>query len=260
MNFRSVLSDSFTFTREVFFGDPARGIIFLLLGLAMGFFILAKNIIPHIVHYRICWQMVDSWWLWGILLIIFWLTYTILEGYQVRIFRNSAAPPSFDKGKILIKDGIISEILIVIWSVPALVWMFVASSPLGLMVLLVIPSLIYPVSLYLYANSGNFWDGLRIPKILSAIQNSGWGKYLAAWGIVIVVFLAILAINTVLRVFLVLIPSVPGLLTSAIKYGFFGYSMAFFHVFYSRLLMNVLKGADEKEVRESYVGSVTELR
>jgi hypothetical protein len=257
MNFRLFLSDSFTFTRETFFGNPARGVIFLLLGISMGFFFSAKNIIPHLGHFRICWQIVDSWWVWGILLIIFWLTYTLLEGYQVRIFRNSVNPPVFDKGKLLIKEGLIAEILIVIWSVPAFVWIFISSSPLILILLLVLPALIYPVSLYLYANSKNFLEGLRIPKILSAIKNPGWGNYLAAWGIVVVCFLVIVAINAVLRIFLVLVPSVPVPLTSAIKYGFFGYSIAFFHVFTTRFLMNVLKGVDEKEALDTAINHVT---
>ncbi|MDD4483467.1 MAG: hypothetical protein PHD55_03745, partial [Methanoregula sp.] len=118
MDVRAIFSDSFAFTRKAFLGDPARSIVFLLLGLSMGFFLSAKNIIPQPGHFRICWQIFYSWWVWGILLIVFWLTYTLFEGYQVRIFRGSAAPPSFDKGTCLIKEGVLAELLILILSLP----------------------------------------------------------------------------------------------------------------------------------------------
>jgi len=248
MNFKAYLSESFAFARKAFLGDPARSVILLLLGLSMGFFFSAKNIVPQPGHFRICWQIVYSWWVWGILLIVFWLTYTLFEGYQVRIFRGSADPPSFDKGMSLIKEGVLAEILVLIWSVPAFVWIFVSSSLPVLIVLLVLPALIYPVSLYLYANSGIFKEGIHIPKILSTIQKTGWGKYLAAWGIVLMCFLMVMAVNLLLRIFLVLVPLVPAVLTFAIKYGFFGYSIAFFHVLSTRIFTKVLKGAGEKEV------------
>jgi len=247
MNIRAILSDSFAFTCKAFLGDPARSIVFLLLGLSMGFFFSAKNIIPQPGHFRICWQIFYSWWVWGILLIIFWLTYTLFEGYQVRIFRGSADPPSFTKGTCLIKEGVLAELLILILSLPAFVWMFVSSSLPVLIVLLALPALVYPVSLYLYANSGNVWEGLRLPRILSAVQKTGWGKYLAAWGIVLVCFLTVMAVNTVLRIFLVLMPFVPTVLIFAIKYGFFGYSMAFFHVLSTRIFTNVLKETGEND-------------
>ncbi|MFA5253634.1 MAG: DUF4013 domain-containing protein [Methanoregula sp.] len=245
MDVRAIFSDSFAFTRKVFLGDPARSIVFLLLGLSMGFFLSAKNIIPQPGHFRICWQIFYSWWVWGILLIVFWLTYTLFEGYQVRIFRGSAAPPSFDKGTCLIKEGVLAELLILILSLPAFVWMFVSTSLPVLIVLLALPALVYPVSLYLYANSGNVWDGLRLPKILSAVQKTGWGKYFAAWGIVVVCFLIVIAFNTALRIFLVLVPFVPALLAFSVKYGFFGYSLAFFHVLSTQIFTRVLKEAGE---------------
>jgi len=247
MDVRAIFSDSFAFTRKAFLGDPARSIVFLLLGLSMGFFLSAKNIIPQPAHFRICWQIFYSWWVWGILLIVFWLTYTLFEGYQVRIFRGSAAPPSFDKGTCLIKEGVLAEFLILILSLPAFVWMFVSSSLPVLIVLLALPALIFPVSLYLYANSGNVWDGLRLPKILSAVQKTGWGKYLAAWGIVVVCFLIVIAFNTSLRIFLVLVPFVPALLAFSVKYGFFGYSLAVFHVLSTRIFTRVLKEAGEND-------------
>ena len=245
MDIRAILTDSFAFTRKAFFGNPVRSIVFLLLGLSMGFFFSAKNIIPQPGHFRICWQIFYSWWVWGLLLIVFWLTYTLFEGYLVRIFRGSAAPPSFDKGTGLIKEGVLAEFLILILSLPAFVWMFVSSSLPVLMVLLALPALVSPVSLYFYANSGNVWDGLRLPKIILAVQKTGWGKYLAAWGIVLVCFLTVMAVNTVLRIFLVLMPFVPAVLIFAIKYGFFGYSMAFFHVLSTRIFTNVLKETGE---------------
>jgi hypothetical protein len=253
MNLKALLSDSFAFTRKSFFGDPARSIVFLWLGLSMGFFFSAKNIIPQPGHFRICWQIVYSWWVWGILLIVFWLTYTLIEGYQVRVFRGSVDPPSFGQGQILIKEGILAELLILILSMPAFVWMFISSSLPVLIVLLAFPAFAYPVSLYLYANSGNFWDGLRFPKILSAVQKTGWGNYLAAWCIVVVCFLIVIAFNAVLRIFLVLVPSVPAVLTFIIKYGFFGYSIAFFHVLSTRIFTKVLKGAGENDGRGSLV-------
>lgn len=184
-----------------------------------------------------------SWWIWGSLLILWFLTNTIIAGYMIRIFKDSANPPSFDKSVVLIKEGIIAEILIVIWAAPALIWTFFFSSPFILIALLFFLILMSPVSLFLFANTGEFWESLRIFRILSTIRIPGWKKYLAAWGIAIMSYLVVIAFNGILKLILNLVPVIPALLTSAIQYGFLGYSMVFFNIFVIRFFAIVLRNA-----------------
>ena len=244
MNFKLYIVDSLHFTKETFIGNRIRSVIFLLLGIAFGVISLFHTIIPRLDHFIIYWQLMYSWWVWGTLLIIWILTYTIIEGYGIRIFRGSINPPSFDHFKVLIMDGIKAEILTFIWAIPALIWTFVFSSHLVLIIFLVLLILMFPVTLFLFANTGDFWGSLRISKILSVIHNPGWGNYVAAWGIGFISFLIVIIINAIFRIILASIPIIPVPLISAVSLIIFGYSGIFFNVFFIRFFMSVFKNRD----------------
>lgn len=181
--------------------------------------------------------------IWGGLIILWLLTNTIIAGYMIRIFRDPAYPPSFDNVKSLIADGIIAEILILVWAVPALIWMFAFSYPFVQIALLVFLALMFPVSLFLYANTGNFAECLRISKILTVIQHTGWWRYLGTWCIAILCFLFAIVITGIFWFLITLFPSVPAILTSVIKYGIFGYVMLMFNIFFAGFFASVFRDA-----------------
>jgi hypothetical protein len=188
-----------------------------------------------------------SWEIWVGLIILWLLTNTIIAGYMIRIFRDPAYPPSFDNVKSLIADGIIAEILILIWAVPALIGMFAFSSPVILIVLLFFLIIMFPVSLFLYATTGNITDSLRISKILAAIQHTGWWRYPAAWCIAILVFLFAIVIPGIFWFLITQFPSVPAALTSVIKFSIFGYFMLMFNFFFARFFAGFFSNATEKK-------------
>ncbi|OPY37816.1 MAG: hypothetical protein A4E35_01098 [Methanoregula sp. PtaU1.Bin051] len=241
MNYYFFILESLHFTKKTFFVDRIRSIIFLLLGMAGGIVSLHYNAVPHMENFRICWQVMYSWWIWFGLLVLWLLISTVIAGYMIRIFRDPVHPPSFDNVKKLIHEGIIAEILIAVWAVPALIWMFTFSSPLVLIVLLVFLILMFPASLFLFATTGDFRESLRISNILSAIQNPGWGVYLAAWGIAFLCFLLVMVVTGIFWFALTLFPLVPALLISLVKYGIFGYATLLFNIFFARFFATVLR-------------------
>lgn len=241
MNCRRLFTDPLRFTKETVLGDRARCITFLLLGIVSGALSLYHNAIPHLENFRICWQVMYSWWIWAGLLVLWFLTNMVITGYMIRIFRNPVTPSSFNNIKNLLAEGIIAVILIAVWAVPALVWTFLSASPFILIALLLFLIPVFPVSLFLFATTGNFRESLRITRILSTIRNPGWGTYLATWGIAILGYLVIMVVTGIFWFALTLFPSVPALLVTLVKYSIFGYFTLLFNVFFARVFAGILR-------------------
>lgn len=234
------LVDSLRFTRETVLVDRTRCIIFLLLGIVSGVLSLYHNAIPHLENFRVCWQVMYSWWIWAGLLLLWFLMNTVIAGYVIRIFRDPAGPPSFDNIRGLIRDGIIAVILIAIWAVPVLAGTFLSASPFILIGLLLFLVLVFPVSLFLFATTGDFRESLRISRILSTIRNPGWGTYLAAWGIAILSYLVVMIMVGILWLVLTILPPTPSVIVTLVKYGIFGYAILVFNIFFARFFAGVL--------------------
>jgi len=240
MDFLMYIADSLHFTKNIFFGNRIRCIIFLLLGIVSGVLSIYHNAIPHLENNRICWQVMYSWWIWGGLLVLWLLTNTVIAGFMIRVFRDPVSIPSFDNIKNLIYEGIIAVILIAVWAVPVLAGTFFSASPFILIALLLFLILVFPVSLFLFATTGDFRESLRISNILSTIRNSKLIKYLAAWGIVILGYLLIVVVTRIFWFAVMLFPLVPSIPVTLVKYGIFGYATLLLTIFFARLFTNVL--------------------
>jgi hypothetical protein len=245
MNFRSVLSDSFTFTREAFFGNWIRGGIFLFLCLCQGI-LLSLYLQTGGLSRR-----TGPWWELTLLLIFI---SSILFGYCMRIFKGSATPPAFAPVGRLIKDGLLIQIALWIWWIPSLICIiFYASSHVSFffwisICWLIVPLLVIPLIYFRYASTGKFVESIRFSNILSTIRTPGWGSYLAACGTGVVCFLCLASLSLVLRFVFIHILSgriVPSL--SAIS-AFF---VPILYVFLSRFFTNVLMNRGVKDLLDT---------
>lgn len=245
MNFRSVFSDSFAFTRVTFFGNRIRGGVFLILCLCQGI------IFTLYLQTGGLSRRTGLWWEMTLLLIF---VSSILLGYCMRIFRGGATPPSFIPVGKLIKDGLLIQTALWIWWIPCLVCIiFYVMSRVFVfswisIVWLIVPLLVSPLIYFRYANTGKFLESVRFSNILSTIRTLGWGTYLAAcgiWGVCIFVLAVISLVLNFIFVHILPVRIVPPL--SAIG----GFLVPILYVFLSRFFTNVLKGAGEKEAREN---------
>jgi hypothetical protein len=207
MDYGTLVSDSIGYTKAALAGNWVTWLIFILCSLPIAlckFVVDPKTIFTGTtIHWELIpWPQLIALCLAGLLLSF------IVSGYIVRVYRGITPPPRFDAWCSLYLDGIKVAIVGFLWFVPALVIFVVAlafmffgghgSASIGPMMgagfILILIGLIVLVITCLYAvlgsvrfaRTGSMREGLRFSAITGTIQVIGWGAYILALVIMIV--------------------------------------------------------------------------
>lgn len=220
MDHSAAVSESIEYTKEALIGKWTRWIIFVILAFPMALlpFVFDVNTIAATEKFSwdlVPWEQVGAIVLIGIILSFF------LSGYIVRIYRGIKPAPDFDDWGTLFLDGLKLQILSFIWILPALIIVLGAvgfsvfilgSAESGSMTLVpvllvaigiamvfgIAIALFIPMALIRFARTGSIREGLRVSEISSHIARIGWGQYIIALIVLLVVTLIYGVVVTVL--------------------------------------------------------------
>ena len=220
MDHSAAVSASIEYSKEALVGKWTRWIIFIILGFPMALlpFVFDVNTIAATEKFSwdlVPWEQVGAIVLIGIILSFF------LSGYIVRIYRGVQPAPDFNDWATLFFDGLKLQILSFIWILPILIFVLGAvglsivllgtpeSGSMALilvlllvfaiaMVFLLAVCLFIPMALIRFARTGSIQEGLRFSAISEHIGRIGWGQYIIALIVLIVVTLIYGIIVTIL--------------------------------------------------------------
>jgi hypothetical protein len=159
--------------------------------------------------------VIGKWKEWLLLIIATVLICIPLLGYTLRVLRGEKPAPGVTGWGTLIVDGIKYFIVSLIWAIPCLVVLFLALGSLiaaiasggtsaalvfaggamaGLLVFIVVGiiTLIFStIGIVRFARTGSMGEAFNIGEILATIGKIGWGSYILALVVLIVVQLVI---------------------------------------------------------------------
>jgi hypothetical protein len=220
MDYGSVVSDSIAFTREALAGTWITWLILIICGIPLALlnFIIDPNVVTAggIFHGDLV-----PWTEVGVLFAASILLSFLIYGYLVRIYRGAAQPPVFDAWISLFIDGIKLMVVCILWFIPALVIFFGALISIALdgkipvaaggsfvivgFLLLFIGFIVFVISMLCsvigcvrFARMGSIREGLRFSAIIRTIQAIGWGNYLFALVIGVVILLVFKLVGSLL--------------------------------------------------------------
>ena len=212
MDYGALVSESIGYTKAALAGNWVTWLIFVICSLPFAlirFVFDPKTIFTGTaIHWDLIpWPQLVALCCAGLLLSF------IVSGYLVRVYRGTTPPPVFDSWCSLYLDGIKLAIVGFLWFVPAIVIFVVAfafmflgvhgSASMGTMtgagfillliglIVLVITCLYAVLGSVRFARTGSMREGLRFSAITGTIQAIGWGTYILA--LVIMIVLVILA-------------------------------------------------------------------
>lgn len=212
MDYGAIVSESAGYTKAALMGKPVTWLVFIICSLPFALFKFVCDPKTIFTGTKIHWELIP--WTQIILLCLAGLLLSfIISGYIVRVYRGVTPPPGFDSPVGLYLDGIKLAIVGFIWMVPALIIFGLAfamivfgallgSASMGAMMgagmILLLIGLIVLVITVLYAmlgsvrfaRTGSMREGLRFSAITGTIQAIGWGTYILA--LVIMMVLVIL--------------------------------------------------------------------
>jgi Protein of unknown function (DUF4013) len=212
MDYGAIVSDSIGYTRAALVGNWVTWLIFILCSLPIALIRFVCDPTKIITGTTIHWELIP-WPQLIVLCLAGLLLSFITSGYLVRVYRGTTPPPVFDAWGTLFLDGIKLVVVGILWFVPTMI-IFAAgfaltffgthtgSASMGPMlgagVLLFLIGLILLVIAILYgilgsvrfARTGSIRGGIRFSAITDTIQAIGWGTYILA--LVILVVLALL--------------------------------------------------------------------
>ena len=210
MTFSSFLSETFAFTRNTLIGKWSRWLIFLLLSLpalALSLIVTSKTVVDGtVIHWdAIPWPEVIP--LAGAAVVCSFF----VSGYTVRLLRGGGEPAEFDRWAALALDGIRLDIVVLIWALPfvafELLQLFTFSTRLTslslsslLSMVIVLPVILIGdlvilallvffgiVGITRFARTGLIREAFAIRAIESDIDRMGFGGYLFALVILLVI-------------------------------------------------------------------------
>lgn len=220
MDHSAAVSASIDYTREALIGKWTRWIIFVILGFPMALlpFVFDANTIAVTENFswdQVPWGQVAAIVIAGIILSFF------LSGYIVRIYRGVQPAPDFEDWGTLFIDGLKLQILGFLWILPVLIFVlgavglsvFLLGAPesgsmalVGVLLAVLLISLVFliviglfiPMALIRFARMGSMREGLRFSAISEHIARIGWGQYIIALVVLLVVMLIYGVVVTVL--------------------------------------------------------------
>jgi len=212
MDYGALVSDAVDYTRAALVKNPVTWLIFIICSLPFALIRLVCDPKTIMTGTHVHWELIP--WPQIILLCLAGLVLGILlSGYIVRIYRGITPPPSFDAWGTLFLDGLKLLIVGLLWFIPAIVVFIAAfallilgtfSGPMhgnpmmsAAMVLLLIGLIILVITILYsilgsvrFARTGSIREGIRFSAITGTIQAIGWGTYILA--LIIVMVLVIL--------------------------------------------------------------------
>jgi hypothetical protein len=223
MDFEALVSESIAYTREALAGRWITWLVFIICALPMALvpFVFDPTRLVDKASATIHWELIP-WPQLIILVIAGFLLSFITAGYMVRVYRGTTPPPVFDEWGSLYSDGIKLVIIGILWFIPALVVAAAAlvllllgiasSSPsIGLLlvalvllcislVLILITSLYSALGCIRFARTGSIREGIRFSAITETIRTIGWGTYIIALLVLMVVVILFSVINGILAI------------------------------------------------------------
>jgi len=223
MDYGTLVSEAVGYTKEALVGNWVTWLIFILCSLPIAlinFVVDPKKIFNGTtIHWELIpWPQLIALCLAGLLLSF------IVSGYLVRVYRGITPPPKFDSWCSLYLDGIKIAIVGFVWFVPALVIFVIAVALMivgalggasmgtmvgaGLIVLLIGLIVLVITCLYAvlgsvrFARTGSIREGLSFSAITGTIQAIGWGAYILA----LVIMLVLVILFSLIISLLALIP------------------------------------------------------
>jgi hypothetical protein len=225
MDYGAVISESIDYSRDALVGRWVRWLIFILCSLPFALFPFVFDPNTIIVGSTFQWELVHWDQLAAIFIAGFLLSFIIL-GYLVRIYRGIAPAPEFDNWGSLYLDGIKITIVGFIWFIPLMLvvafqlvlifsalavgtagpkWLFIGLFLLtfAIEIILFVITIFYSIlGNVRFARTGSIREGLRFSKITETIRAIGWGNYLIA----LLVMLVIGFIFTLIAMIVSLVP------------------------------------------------------
>ena len=228
MEIGEILSDSLAYTKEAFVGKWVRWLIFIILGLPIALISILYNkemmmsgAKPSFENFP--WAPVIALVVIGILLSFF------TSGYIVRIYRGTKPAPEFEYWGDLFLDGFRMVIVTFLWMLPIVVIIIgiaviavaafassMAGSSIGILLIVlaliavlvaivvaIIVTLFATMGMIRFARTGSIREGIRFSKIREHIGTIGWGKYIIALVVLVVVnfiFMLIILIPSLIPV------------------------------------------------------------
>jgi hypothetical protein len=223
MDYGALVSEAVKYTKEALVGNWVTWLIFILcsLPLALCKFVVdpTKVFTGTTIHWELIpWPQLIALFLAGLLLSF------IVSGYLVRVYRGITPPPKFDSWCSLYLDGIKVAIVGFLWLVPAMIIFVIAlacmifgalgSASVGTMmgagftllliglIVLVITCLYAALGTVRFARTGSMREGLRFTAISGTIQAIGWGAYILA----LVIMMVLVILFSLIIALLALIP------------------------------------------------------
>jgi hypothetical protein len=218
MDYGKLLGDSFEYTKNGLFGNPATWIILIILALlpiipfivGVLFFVpsLMTGVIPNIV------TMIAVFIIAFIVAILLAAFYT---GYQVKILRGETPLPAVSGYGRLFTDGIKYIVIEIVYSIPVLIiiavtlgaafmsalsagfnfnalWPIIGGVIIGVLVALVIAFIIglfAVIGVVRFARTGSLREAFNFSAITATIAKIGWGTYIITLIIVTVIIVIV---------------------------------------------------------------------
>jgi len=231
-----MLDDSFNYTKEALWGKWARWITFAVLSIPFTLFPIVFDTKKIMVGTTFHWELIH-WDQVAIVLAVGILFSFFISGYIIRIYRGTKPAPDFTDWGTLFIDGIKLDIVWLLWFIPvvfavllivgiAVLTMVTAGSNgstalfLGIILIAIIIEIIGCVVAVLYGLIGSvrfsrmssIREGIRFSKITEQIRTIGWGSYILALILLLVVGVIFSGITYVLQ----LVPYIGWLVQAAI--------------------------------------------
>ena len=205
----SLVNDAIEFTKKALVGNWKTWLVFIICSLPFSLIRFVFDPEKIIDKTTIHWELIP--WTQIILLVgIGFLLTFILMGYLVRVYRGDAEPPVFDKWVSLYIDGIKVSIVSFCWFVPAILAFVVmlgaiivgamsstgsnmaflgAALIMGIVgtILLIFAALYSTLGAVRFARTGSMGEGINFSGVSDTIRTMGWGSYIIALVVLLVV-------------------------------------------------------------------------
>jgi len=232
MDFGKLLSDSFEYTKDGLFGNPATWILLIVLALlpAIPFILGILFLVPSFMLGTIP-DMTTLIAVFVIAIIIAIALGAFYMGYMLKIFRGEKPLPVVSGFGTLFIDGIKYTVIELVYSIPVLIiLLFTAGAALmaamsassdldavlpiiggaiiGILISLIvwfIIGLFAIIGVVRFARTGSIGEAFNFSAIMATISNIGWGSYILALIIVV-------AIIVIVQIILGMIPYIGGII------------------------------------------------
>ena len=211
MDYGAIVSDAAGYAKAALVKNPVTWLVFIICGLPFALFKFVCDPKTIVTGTRIHWELIP--WTQLILLCIAGILLSfVISGYIVRIYRGTTPPPAFNGWVSLYLDGIRLTIVGLVWFIPAMILcalafvLILAGAISGAgavptlisagfillligLIVMVITAIYATLGTVRFARTGSMREGLRFSAITGTIQTIGWGTYILALVIVMVLVL-----------------------------------------------------------------------